>query len=276
MLVEGTRTSWRRQHLYSHNDTEQRENTLSDRRVAYAARMFVPVAVNRTDGAYAGMFQELGVGLHTPYRVLVVSPEGEKLGDYLIAPNPADLARDLARTLRAYRRKLFETELKDKLVDDQVPAGELRAVVGLIRDFCIEEAEKSLIDVLERPQLDPAVRQVGYEALAGMSTKDAVEFLVDRAAEPDKAVARAAAAALAQGTPTGAEHLLQALDEPDKRERFLAAYRAATKICEIPSPKPDRFWQGENKKSQSEEIRRIKALVTQRARDWRASFGDYR
>ena len=93
MLVEGTQTSRRRQHLYSHNDIEQRENTLSDPRVAYAARMFVPVAVNRTDGAYSGMFVELEVGLHTPYRILVISPEGAKLGDFLIAPNPADLAR---------------------------------------------------------------------------------------------------------------------------------------------------------------------------------------
>jgi hypothetical protein len=276
MLVEGTQTSRRRQHLYSHNDIEQRENALSDPRVAYAARLSVPVVVSRTDGAYAGMFVELGVALHTPYRILVISPEGAKLGDFLIAPNPADLARDLARTFRAYRRELFETELKAKLDDATLPAGELRAVVELIRDFCTEEAEKSLIAVLKRPQLDPAVRQVGYEALAGISTRGAVEFLIDRAAEPDKAAARAVTAALARCTPAGAEHLLKTLEEPDERERFLAAYHAAVKICEISKLKPDRFWQRDNVKAQAEEISRIKALVTQRAQEWRATRGDYR
>ena len=276
MLVEGTRTSSRRQHLYSHNDIEQRKNTLSDPRVAYAARMFVPVAVNRTDGAYADMFAELGVGLHTPYRILVISPEGAKLGDFLIAPNPADLARDLARTSRAYGRKLFETELKAKLDDPELPAGELKAILQIVCDLSIDEAEKGLIHVLERPQLDRAIRRLAYDGLAGLSTKGAVEFLLDQAATAEKADAGAAAAALAQCTRAGAEHLLDALETPEERGRFLAAYRALVRICEVPAPKSDRFWQDDNKKVQSEEIGRVKALVTESARKWKALFGDYR
>ncbi len=275
MLVEGTRASSRRQHLYSHNDIEQRENTLSDPRVVYAARRFEPVAVDRTDGAYAGMFAELGVGLHTPYRILIVSPEGAKLGDFLIAPNPADLARDLARTFRAYGRKLFETDLKAKLDDPELPAGELKAVLQIVRDFSIGEAEKGLIDLLERPQVEPAIRRLAYDGLAALSTKGAVELLLDRAATAQKAEASAAAAALAQCTPAGAEHLLDALETPEERDRLLAAYRALVKICEVPAPKSDRFWQGDNKRVQTEEIGRVKALVTESVRKWKALFGDY-
>ncbi|GMU83752.1 MAG: hypothetical protein AMXMBFR47_36220 [Planctomycetota bacterium] len=276
MLVEGTEAGRRRQHLYSHNDIEQRENTLSDPRVAYAARMFVPVAVNRTDRAYAGMFVELGVGLHTPYRILVISPEGAKLGDFLIAPNPADLARELARTIRAYGRNLFETELKAKLDDPGLPAGELKAVLQMVRDFSIDEAENCVIDVLERPQLEPAIRRLGYDGLAAVSTEGAVEFLLDRSATAEKADARAAAAALAQCTRAGAEHLLGTLEKPEERDRFLEAYRAIVRICGVPAPKADRFWQGDNKQVQSKEIRRVKALATESARNWKARFGDYR
>lgn len=276
MLIEGTRASSHRQHLYSHNDIEQRENTLSDPRVARAARVFTPVAVNRTDSSYADIFVELGVGLHTPYRILVISPEGTKLGDFLIAPNPAELARDLARTFRAYSRRLFETELKSKLEDPTLPDGELKAVLQIVRDFGIGEAEKGLIHVLERPQLDPAIRRLAYDGLGALSTKGAVEFLLDRAATAEKADARAAADALAQCTPAGAEHLLDALATPEADARFQAAYRAIVRICAVPAPKPDRFWQSDNEKVQSNEIARVRAFVTQSARKWKADFGEYR
>lgn len=274
MLVEGTRASSHRQHLYSHNDIEQRENTLSDPRVARAARRYVPVTVQRTDSAYANMFVELGVGLHTPYRILVISPEGTKLGDFLIAPNPAELARDLARTFRAYSRGLFATELKAKLEDPTLPDGELKTVLQVVGDLGIDQAEEGLIDVLERPQLDPAIRRLAYDGLGALSTKGAVEFLLGRAATAEKADARAAADALARCTPAGAEHLLDALGTPEADARFLAAYRAIVRICAVPAQKSDRFWQSDNEKVQSNEIARVRAFVTQSARKWKADFGE--
>ena len=123
---------------------------------------------------------------------------------------------DLARTIRAYGRKLFETELKAKLDDPKLPAGELKAVLQLVRDFSIAEAEKGLINVLERPQLDSVIRRLAYDGLAALSTKGAVEFLLDRASTAERADASAAAAALAQCTPAGAEHLLGALESPEE------------------------------------------------------------
>jgi len=101
--------------------------------------------------------------------------------------------------------------------------------------------------------------------LAALSTEKAVAKLLDAGLQDEKA-----ADALRSCTPAGAAALLPALNLDD-RERLVLAYDAMIAICAVSKAKPTEFWQGDDEKSQTAEIERMKAQVSACAESWRAS-----
>lgn len=236
-----------------------------------AEQRFVPVRLSRTNENLA-MLRGMGVAdAHGPYLV-VVSPDGELVGR--IAPIRAaiisQLVRELTVQFRSYRTGLFHSELKPKLEDDDTPAGDIKRVLSIVREFVIVESDQSVITLLDHPKLAKTLEPDVYDTLAVLSTPKSAQTLFERALENPRA-----ATALARSMPPVAEQLLTELDR-EKPERLKTAYEAATKICALRKAKPKQFWDGPNEDAQVEEIERVKREVRAAAKRWRERYADVR
>lgn len=277
LLVEGTsgRGGGRGRHLYSHSSVQGRQLAFSDRRVIYAARNFVPVAAQRGDSRYSGLFQQLGIGPHAGYRGVFITPDGAKLGESAALEDPARLAPEIAMAFRSYRAQFYKDELKAKFGDPNATVQETRDVLRKVAQMVVEQADGDVLAILDRPGLPTELRVAAYQALADLGTSAAVERLVEDAAGPDAATARLAGQALASAPVGAAEFLLDRLDDDNAAIR-LAAYRAITRICEVPQPKSDNFWTNAKEKRAAEELRRVRGLAEQCMTVWKRDYAPYR
>lgn len=261
MILVGSNTLTYEQ-LYQHGRRGPAINPFEDPRVIDAARNFVALRVPRGHGTAYDLLEG-----RVPARVnrvlVLLTPEGDTLGQYGMTGSPEDLAAELRLAFRAYSRKLFESKLKPVLEDNRASERTLGVALRKIRDFEIVEGDEAVIALAERPRLGPAVRRLAYDALASLSTSAAVDYLIDRAVQGDGVDANDARRSLERVKPSGAAHLLKVLDA-DEADRRLGAYRALVRVLQIPNGKPNRFWETADTQLQAQELERVKRLAESR------------
>jgi hypothetical protein len=198
--------------------------------------------------------------------VIVTTPGGRKVA--VLPPEdtsePEKLADRLAEVYRDYANGRLEKRLKPVLEAEEKRNEEdiLDALkqVAVIRPT---QADRSVIGLLEQEGIGTAVREQAYATLAVLSTKPAVETLLNRA-EEDNAAARALRAC----TPAGAEIMVAGI-QSDRPGQLAAAYEAAAAVCELPDAKPRDFWTGDDAAGQEAELERLRKHAAKAAKAYR-------
>lgn len=248
--------------LYQHGRRGPAINPFADPRVIDAARPFVALQVPQGHGTARDL-----LGDRIPARVdrvlVLLTPQGDALGQYGITGAPESLATELRLASRAYGRMLFDEKLKRVLKDEQASEQALRRTVDKVREFEIVEADDAVIAVAERAELGSAMRKQVYGTLGYLSTQAAVDYLIDRAVQGDKAEASLAALALQSLRLSSTAPLVQILEKSGPRERVVA-YRTLVRLLQVPKPRPDRFWESADERSVEQEVERINKLAEQR------------
>lgn len=246
----------------------EQKKAFRDPRVIELSRRFVTVKLSRS--RHREQLQKWGLPGDAHLYIVFVTPDGERYGD--VGPQAAGIADTLAQKMvlafREYRQKLFEKELKSRLESEKTEPKDIRIALKVIEEFIIEQADATIVELLQRPKLAEDVRKQALLTLAELSTRVAVKELVDEGVRDE-----AAAAALRKCTPQAAEYMLEGLDAVSTR---VLVYDAVTKICKIQNVKPEKFWQGDNERIKSEEIARVKDLVRKTAKRWSEKYAEYR
>jgi hypothetical protein len=248
------------------------KRAMADKTVVGLSKRFICCKLSRS--RHAELLKGLG-GPREPQMYLVFAdPAGKPIGDPVgsMAAGRADsLAQKLAAVFRVYRKALFEKELKATLEKTDAKPAEVKKALEQIDEFTILEADTAVIGVLKREGVDKATEKAGYALLARLSTKPAVEFLLERAADKDAGALKA----LSDVTPYAASWMIPSLEgeDPDLRA---AVYQAMAKVTKYDKPKPSRFWEGKNQKAISDEIQKIKKHVENVSGKWRDRYEEYR
>lgn len=256
-------------------EDDNRRKALLNANVAYAARNFIGVRVIRSHSGYQWLFEKLNVPRKLVYLVVFATPNGDKFDEFRDVHLAENLADACASAFRKYRKRLYEEQLKPILEDDTAPSGEVDRAARLVERFVIVEADKSLLKALQRRGISDALVKQCHLALAELSTRDAVDFLLTQAVEGAARPAASARDALARCTPPGAELLAEAFDGDNPR-KALEAYKAIVRICGIKSPKQDSFFEKADEARVREEFTRVKRDVERDAKRWSDRYADYR
>ncbi len=238
--------------------------------VAEVARRFVAVKISRS--RYRPLLKKWGLPPRTNLEVVFVRPDGTLI-DRLSPSGVGDadaFVEKMVLVFRAYRQAFYEREVRPALTGAEAKPRDILRAIKWIRDFNIQSADRDLVVLLDR-NLPDSVRRKIYDTLAQLSTRPGVKALLERAKSGDKQ----AASALSRCTPEAAEWMLDDLGGPDTQAHLLV-YHAVTKICRIPRVKPDRFWQGKVERLKREEIERVRRIVRDVAKKWRARYGRLR
>ena len=241
-----------------------------DSRVLELARNFVTVRLSRS--ANADLLKSWNLSTKTDLAIVFSTPDGKRL-DMLHASaivDPEALARKMQAVLKSYRNKLFRDEIETVLVDPQAKPGDVVDALELIERLALTQADKPLIDLLDRQSPDADTRGKTLATLAKLSTPAAVDYLLKAAREEDAAVE-----ALKECTPVAAERLLSAV-KSDYADLLPVVYEASAHICGLRSVKPRRFWEGENKFVLDKEFERVRKLVAEQAERWRKQHAELR
>lgn len=246
------------------NLENEQKRAFADPLVLRRAQRFVTVRLSRS--VHRDVLDELGLSRSTTLEVAFATPDG-KLIDKL-APSGVARAESLAEKMRlvfnVYRQRLFTEELQPVLENPNVSLEQIQQALETVRNLNITAADGALIRLLERPGLDKRLNKLCLETLASLSTKAAVDKLVELV---DKANAQAIEA-LAKCTPAGAEHMLAHLVDKEGGVR-LEVYDALVKICDIKSRKAPRWWEAVEPAQRQKEVDRVTGLVRQAAADWK-------
>jgi hypothetical protein len=245
------------------NVENEHRRSFQDRTVLRVARYFVTVRLLRSQHLDL-IRQWQGVNENANLDIVFTRPDGRELGAISAGgvAQPDSLAQSMYNALTLYRQQLYDEELRARIEDGQTPPAELRDALRLVNELLVLNADQGLARLVQRESLEPGLRKQAYEVLAELSTPTAVQALRERAASDPLA-----ADALGRCTPAAAERLLEDLDSEDAG-RHLLAYKAVTKICRIRNVKPDGFWEGANEKLRSDEIQRVRELVSAAAKRW--------
>ena len=195
-----------------------------------------------------------------------LTPDGEVLGTLSASGVTVDsLSQKMSLVLVTWGNKIFESEVKPTLADENAKPDDLKQAVRLVSDFSISAADKSIIALLDRPRLDPSVRKAVLDTLPQLSTKDSVAKLLELARAGDAAATKA----LEQCTPVVAEALLKEM-KADAVPFDYVVYKAVTQICKVPKPKPEKFFENSNQKLIDDELKRVTEVVAVAAQKWKA------
>jgi hypothetical protein len=251
------------------NDVErEQKQALSSPRVLRLAQRFVPLRLSRS--MHRDLLKGFGLPESANMMMSFVTPNGEVLGT-LGAGGVAQvdsLAQKLAGAFDVYTKQLLDTEVKPKLANPEAKPAELKQALGLVQEFSIAAADEELIKLLERPRLDSSVRVMVCDTLAGLSTKTAINNLLELYRGGDASAAKA----LEKCTPAGAELLLSELNA--EAEPFdYSLYKAVTQSCGIRNIKPARFFEKGSAKLKEQELDRIRKLVHDAAQRWKEAQG---
>jgi hypothetical protein len=233
----------------------RQEHALRESVVVRQMRKFVPLRLNR--GAYRDAARDFGFSEAAGFEIRFVTPDGQSLG----AVPSSDVA--VAETLARRMAVAFEDFVKRVYTRDVQP--NLKAALKLVSEFRIAAADRGVIALLERERLDAGARTAVYEALAAVSTKDAVGKLLDLARGGDAGATKA----LEKVTPVGAE-LLAAELKPDAPHFDYLVYRIVTRASRVSYAKPERFFDNADTAQKTEEVQRVSDVVKQAAEKWKA------
>ena len=252
---------------------DARRLAFKDERVVYAARRFICVKVPRSSSQLRSLFAKLRVPERASNTAVFSTPGGDKIDTFSAAHQPDTFSQKMTLVFNAYRSKLFDTEINPVLQDRKAKAATLKKALKVIEKFNIKQADAAVIELLERWKTDRDMSKRGFNALAELSTKPAVDFLFAKAKTGMHS--KNAATALAKCTKAAAEMMLPKLTGDDFDEMLLA-YKTVTKICKVKKPKPDGFWKGKNQRLKTREIDRVRKAVERSATRWKDSYGRYR
>lgn len=243
---------------------------LSDPQVLAQARRFVPLRLSRS--RHRDILSQFHLPESANMQISFVEPGGAALDT--LSPSgvgQADsLAQKMALVFDLYRQRLFDREMRPVLEKPDSESAEVLKVLQRIRELTIKQADASVAALLERQNAEPAVLNAAYDTLAHLSTKIAVEKLLERSAAGDDRAARA----LAECTPEAAELMLDSLISDEGTLR-VDVYQAVAKICRIRSTKPVKWWEKANERLQQRELERVRELVREAAQRWKAA-NEYR
>ncbi len=243
----------------------RQEHALRESVVVRQMRKFVPLRLNR--GAYRDAARDFGFSEAAGFEIRFVTPDGQSLGavpssDVAVAET---LARRMAVAFEDFVKRVYTRDVQPKLEDKEAKPADLKAALKLVSEFRIAAADRGVIALLERERLDAGARTAVYEALAAVSTKDAVGKLLDLARGGDAGATKA----LEKVTPVGAE-LLAAELKPDAPHFDYLVYRIVTRASRVSYAKPERFFDNADTAQKTEEVQRVSDVVKQAAEKWKA------
>lgn len=256
----------------SRDEDYEREHkrAFADPLVIQLSARFVPAKFSRS--RYRDQLKKWNLREDVNMVLVFATPEGDKIGDPLYAEGVSkSLTQKMAAVLKDYRAKLYEKELREKLENPATTAKDLKAILDLVEELTILEADRGVAGLLKREDLDKNTAARAYDVLAALSTKAAVEALLERAEAGDAK----AAAALGRCTPGAAEYMLDKLDGENAEFRK-TVYQTVTKLCKIGGAKPAKFWEGKNERVQQDELKRVKGIAEKTARQWKEQYEEYR
>lgn len=252
------------------------KRALADPLVTELSKRFVCCKLSRS--RHRDVLESLKLRSEYQMYMVFVRPGGGLIDqlDGLGVSKKDTLAQKMAAVFRVYRKELFEKELKPVLAASDAKPADVKKALEMIDEYTIVDADRAVIDLLKREGVDKSTEKAGYGLLAKLSTKPAVDFLLEKAADKQALGPKTAALkVLGDCTPGGAELMLPALDGEDAELR-LAVYQAVAKITRAKDVKQPRFWEGKNERAMSEEMQRIKKHVESVARKWRDRYEEYR
>ncbi len=244
--------------------------TLADPAVVRSASRFVLLRLSRSQ--HRNVLADFGfspaANMEASF-IRLAAAKGEKIGDVSQSglSNPDTLLQKLDMVFKEHRRLVYESDIRPVLEKADTKTAELKTALRGVIEFEISEADRSVIALLSREKLDPAVAAEAYEALAVMSTKPAIEKLADAADKDAKA-----AKALESCNALGAEHMMEMV-KPDAAAFRFEVYKAACKICGIKNMKEARWWDKANDKLKADEVNRVRELVRKAADRYRKTSG---
>lgn len=255
------------------NEKVEREHnkTFRDPLAVELASRFVCVKVSRS--ANSDLLERWKLPRITNQEIVIANPDGELLDKFSQSDigDARIFADKLAAAFRSYRTTLYGQKLRPVLTAAGAKPKDMLAALKTIQEFTIESADADVATLLKRAELPPAVRKQGYDTLALLSSKVAVDSLFEAALAGD----RLARAALGKCQPGAAKHLDPYL-AGESMEKHVIAYEATTEICNIPDAKPERFWSAPNEQAKLDEVERVRKAAEQAAQRWDATFGKYR
>jgi len=236
---------------------------LADPRVVRLAQRFIPLRLSRS--ADRDVLGDFGLPETANMMMSFVTPDGKHLGDLSGGgiSQASSLAAKLLLVYRTYTQQMFEKDLKPKLEDPETRPEELKRTLGIIVEFGIGPADATIAKLLER-RLDAALHDAACNALAALSTKTAIQTLLELSRGGDARATRA----LESCTPVGAELLLEEL-KPDAEPFDYVVYKAITKACGIRNVWPERRFERARPREKEQEVERVSGLVREAAARWK-------
>lgn len=228
-------------------------------------KRFVPLRVNRNSRVIEEARKlnlPTGFGLYCA----VLTHDGrviDQMGPGEVAQPPVFLAR-LNAAYGKFCDDLYEGQIRPLLEDPSVPKSKARLAAQTVYRLGIRKADRAIIGLLSRPDVQPHETSRIYDLLASLGTQTAIGELLDRSAE------KPAAAALMKAEPGALEWLLPELPgaEGDVTPRQMAAYAAATKICRTTAKGPD-WWASASPELRQKELERVRNKAAAVEEYWR-------
>jgi hypothetical protein len=240
--------------------------------VEMAHSKFVPVKISRTSQTTKSLEQ---LGLPTRYGLYVafVGTDGKLIQE--VPPGGvakvATILQVMHDVLKAQRVKIYDAELKPVLTDTAKKPAEIRKALAVVKEQEIAEADTVVVELLKRPDLDKEVTKDAEETLAVLSSKTAIDALVEKARAGDVVAGKA----LQNANPAAAEMMLDYLGDANAQFQF-TIYQAVTKIAQVKSTKPQNWWEKAKDNMKKDEIERVRKLVRDYAKKWQESQGTAR
>ncbi len=249
---------------------DQRRAFRDPRVVRLVRERFVPVRLANSNETRA-LLRDLGAPVQSD-QLVVATPGGKYLGRIGTdnSRNANSLLQGLQDLFNTYRGEVFRSRVAKTLSNEDAKPAELMRALDLVQGLTITQADELVARLLDRPRLSSRLRKRVYDTLAHLSTRRAVEKLLE-VAPLDKLAGKA----LARCTPEGATYMLDALD-PGKLELHVIAYEAVTKICKIKKTRPRGFWKSADADTQMREIARVREQVQRVAKRWKERYGKWR
>ncbi len=252
-------------------EREQRRS-LADPRVLQMSQNFVPLRLSRSQ--HRDILAQFGLPQSANMIMSFVAPNGDQLGTISAAgiANTESLLEKLALVQRAYAGKIYDSEVKPVLENEDAKPADQRRALLLVRELRITDADQLIITMIEeRARLNTGIRKLAYEVLAALSTTESVNKLLDWAWDGDAVATKA----LERCTPVAAEQMMVEL-QADAEYFPYPVYQIVTKICNVPKPKREKFFEQAKKRLKEEELERVRNIVRQAAQQWRIANGERR
>lgn len=226
--------------------------TFRDPRVAHAAALFVCVELSIDQ--HPDLKRRWMLSRRIDRQVVFTTPDGDKLHQSGVG-DPAGFVRNIRRAWAAYGDYEWDRGLRETIQDDDASGEALIRALQRIRKLQIRQADFDVANLLDRPSAQRELRGEVLRTLGTLSTRLTVRRLVTLAADDSDA-----AGALDLCAPDGAAYMAEWLGSGSQSLDATLAH-AIGEICDVPNPKPPRFWQSANDARRRAEIHRLRSAA---------------